>query len=1093
MSFIRFAIRYPITVAVGVILVAIFGILALRAVPIQLTPNIDRPQVTVTTLWPGASPQEIEREIVEEQEEQLKSVDGLVKMESDSRDSFGTIVLEFPVGTDVDAALIKVANKLEQVREYPDNADKPVLTNVDTRASAIAWFILSALPGNQVDVSTLFDYMEDEVKPLIERVPGVAQVNIFGGRTREMQVQVDPSKLAVRGLTLSDLATALASENRDYSAGDFDEGKRRYVVRTVGDYRSPEDIGAVIVAVRDGSPVFVRDVARVKLGYRKAGAFVRHMGRSALAMNALRASGSNVMEVMASLRKAVAEVDRKLLAPQGLKLEQVYDETIYIDSAIELVRTNIWVGGVLVIAVLMLFLRSWTGTLVVAVSIPISVVATFLVMYWFGRSMNVISLAGLAFAIGMVVDNSIVVLENIFRHRQMGKPRMQAALDGAIEVWGAVLASTLTTAAVFVPVIFVQDEAGQLFRDIAIATATSVSLSLLVSLTVIPTLSARMLGAGTLRDAASSPVSRSGVAGLFHGIAAGVDRVFGGVPDRVARLGAWINRGFLRRLVTIVMFTGLSIAGAWWLMPKAEYLPTGNRNLVFGILLPPPGYNIEELRRIAEDVEGSLRPMWEKDPTQQGLPGGGLENFFFVGLPQQAFMGMVARDEMRVRELLPVLQGALGRVPGAIGIALQTSLFTRGAGQGRSIDVDLRGPRLEQLIGLGGRLFGSIRQALPGAQVRPVSSLDLGSPELRVVPDRRRMADVGLTNRELGFTVNALVDGARVSDYRIEGREIDLVLIGGEEAFRHGHELGSVLLSTRSGNLLTLGSVAKIDLVGGPVQISHQERQRAVRLAVVPPENMALEAAMDTLNGQVIDPMRASGDLPPGVTVLLTGTADDLTRTRNALVGNFLLALAITYLLMASLFQSWVYPFVILFSVPLAAVGGFLGLKLVNLFITYQAMDILTMLGFVILIGIVVNNAILVVHQALNLVREEGKPLELAIPEAVATRVRPIAMTTTTSLFGMMPLVLFPGAGSELYRGLGAVVLGGLTVSTVFTLVLVPAVFSLTVEVLDRLRRLFGRRSPLPIRAEEFGLPAGRNGGGEPEGELAGAARDAGA
>jgi hydrophobic/amphiphilic exporter-1 (mainly G- bacteria), HAE1 family len=1043
MSFIRYAIRYPITVAVGVILVAIFGTLALQAVPIQLTPNIDRPQVTVSTFWPGASPVEVERELVNGQEEQLKSVDGLVKMESDSRDNFGTIVLEFPVGSDVDSALIKVSNKLQQVRSYPTDSDRPVLTNVDTRSSAIAWFILSAKPGNDVDVATISDYVEDEVKPLLERVQGVAQINVLGGRKREMQVVVDPAKLAVRGLTVSDLARALSAENKDYSAGDFNEGKRRYVVRTVGDYRTPEDVEAVIVSISDGTPVFVRDVARVQLGYRKATAFVRQEGKPALAINALRESGSNVMEVMAGLRAAIERVDRALLEPQGLQLEQVYDETVYIDSAIELVRSNIVIGGALAVLVLLAFLRSLSGTLVVAVAIPISIVATFLVMFWLGRSLNVISLAGLAFAVGMVVDNSIVVLENIFRHRQMGKGRRQAALDGAIEVWGAVLASTLTTVAVFVPVIFVQEEAGQLFRDIAIATSASVLLSLLVSLTVIPTLAARILGGGTLDEDEEKPLG-----------------LMGRISDGVAGTGAWVNRSFVRRVAVILLFNALSFGGVYLLMPKAEYLPTGNRNLAIGILLPPPGYNLEELQRIAVDIEGPLRQYWEAEPglaAAAQMPGGGLGNFFFVGQPQQAFMGMTANDETRVKDILPVLQGSLSRVPGSIGIALQTSLFQRGGGQGRSIDVDLRGPELGQLIGLGGRMFGEIRGALPGAQVRPVTSLDLGSPELRLTPDRRRMADVGLTNRELGFTVDALVDGAKVSDYRVGGREIDLVLKGDEGAFRHGHELESISINTPSGGMVTLGSVASIELVGGPVQISHQERQRAVRLAVVPPEDMPLQGAMDTLNEKVLDPLRESGALPPGTSVLLTGTADDLTRTRKALIGNFILALVITYLLMASLFQSWVYPFVILFSVPLAAVGGFIGLKLVNVFLTYQALDILTMLGFVILIGIVVNNSILIVHQALNLMRERNMTAQEAIPESVRTRVRPILMTTATSVFGMAPLVLFPGAGSELYRGLGSVVLGGLVVSTVFTLLLVPAVFSLTVEVLDVLGRLLHR------------------------------------
>ncbi len=1069
MGIIHFAIRNPITVAVGVILVSLFGLISLGFVPVQLSPNVDRPQVSVFTLWPGASPQEVEREIIDEQEDQLKGLDGLVKLESEARDSFGRILMEFPVGTDTDSVLIKVSNRLEQVPEYPDDAEKPIIYTVNQNASAIAWFMLTAAPGNEIDVATLFDYVDDQVKPRLERVEGVGQVNVYGGREREMQVIVDPDRLAIRNLTMTDVAAALSAENRDYSAGDFDEGKRRYVVRTQGDYRSAQDVEEVIIATYGGSPVYVRDVGRVELGYRKAGAFVRFQGRPALALNALREPGSNVLFVMNGVREAVAEIDRELLRPRGLHLRQVWDETRYIDSAIGLVESNIAVGGTLAILVLLLFLRSVSATFVVAISIPISIVATFLVMSTAGRSINVISLAGLAFAVGMVVDNCIVVLENIFRHRQAaGKARTQAAHDGAVEVWGAVLASTLTTVAVFLPVIFVQDEAGQLFRDIAIAISAAVLLSLVIAMTLIPTMAARMLGKGALAStAAESPQSVRGTGpfALFHRLAARSDRVFGPIPDRIAGMASWLTGGTLRRLSVVVGLTAVSLLGSWLLMPKAEYLPTGNSNFVMGILLPPPGYNLEELRKIAEGIEADLRPRWEAEagsPEAEAMEGGGLAGFFYVGLPQQVFMGMRANDDGRARELLPVLQASLARVPGSIGVATQPSIFQRGLGEGRSMNVDLRGPQLDQIVAAGQALFGRIVTEIPGAQARPIPSLDLGSPEIRLLPDRRRMASVGLTNRALGFTVNALVDGAKVSDYRIDGREIDLVVKGDEETFHFGHDLESIPINTPTGDLITLGSVAQIDIVGGPTQINHQERQRAIRLLVIPPEQMPLEEAMDRLRENVIAPARDDGALPSSVSTYLTGSADDLTRTRNALTGNFLLALAVTYLLMAALFQSWLYPLVIMFSVPLAALGGFVGLRLVNLLISYQAMDILTMLGFVILIGIVVNNAILIVHQSLNLMRHAGLSPQEAIPEAVRTRVRPIFMSTSTSVFGMLPLVLFPGAGSELYRGLGSVVIGGLALSTVFTLVLVPALFSLTLDARDRVRQLLRRADRVP-------------------------------
>ena len=1069
MEIIRFAIRYPITVAVGVILVAMFGLVALTWVPIQLTPDVDRPQITVQTIWPGASPQEIEREIIEEQEDQLKNVTGLIKMESQSSESFGSIVLDFPVGTDIDAATLRVSNRLEQVPAYPADADKPIIFNVDSSSQAMAWFIVTALPGNNIDIQTLQDFLDDEIRPRLERVPGVAQSNVLGGRERQMQVIVDPDRMAVRRLTMTQVATALASENKDYSAGNFDEGKRRYVVRTAGDYKTPQEVEDVIIATIDGAPVFVRDIGRVELGYRTAGGFVRHKGNMAMAMNALRESGTNILDVMNGVRAAIDDININEMAPRGLHIEQVYDQTEYIDSALGLVESNILVGGALAVLVLLLFLRSWSGTFTVAISIPIAIVATFLVMAVMGRTINVISLAGLAFAVGMVVDNCIVVLENIFRHREMGKRRFQAALDGAVEVWGAVLASTLTTVAVFLPVIFVQEEAGQLFRDIALAISAAVFLSLLAAMTVIPTLAARILGA---RDDDADAKHHKGADAAAHGSGrlAFLDRMFGGVPQAIASMSAWFNRTALLRVTVVVSLTALSIGGSWLLMPKTDYLPTGNSNFLVGILLPPPGYNVEEMKSMATKVESRLSQYWEYEPgSPEALaqPGGGLGNFFFAAFSNQAFMGMRSVDDDRVRELLPTLQESLSSIPGTIGIGRQSSIFDQGLQTSRSVSIDITGPEIEGLIAVGGQMMGLIMQEMPGAQPRPIPSLDLGRPEIRLTPHRRRMADVGLTNRDLGFTVNALVDGAKISDYRINGREIDLVLKGDAETFEFGHQIGQIPINTPTGDIVTLNSVADVREVAGPVQIQHIERQRAIRLLVTTPEDLPLEQAMNIIETKVVGATLASGAVPEGVEIRLSGTADDLTQTRDALLSNFLLALAITYLLMAALFQSWVYPLVIMFSVPLAALGGFLGLWLVNMTIADQNLDVLTMLGFVILIGIVVNNAILIVHQSLNLMRDGKMKSDVAIPEAVRTRVRPIFMSTATSIFGMLPLVLFPGAGSELYRGLGSVVIGGLLLSTVFTLVLVPALFSLTIDIRNGMRRLFGRKSGPTGVAEE--------------------------
>jgi HAE1 family hydrophobic/amphiphilic exporter-1 len=495
-------------------------------------------------------------------------------------------------------------------------------------------------------------------------------------------------------------------------------------------------------------------------------------------------------------------------------------------------------------------------------------------------------------------------------------------------------------------------------------------------------------------------------------------------------------------------------------MPKTEYLPEGNREMLFGILLPPPGYNLDELSHIAETIEAGVLPLTEGENRESqaeelGLPP--VKNFFYVAWGQQVFMGIISKIQERTRELLPYVYGILQKIPGMIAIVQQPSLFSQGIGAGRSIDIEIKGPDLNRLIEIGQRIFGQVSQVLPGSQIRPIPGLDLGNPEMRLVPDRDRLSRLGLTTAELGRTVDALVDGAIASNYRIAGEEIDLVVKGKETRAGRIQDLEGLLVQTPMGQRVTLGSLADIRLTEGPTQINHIDSERSITIQVIPPREIALESAMDTVSDQVVTPLKEEGELGRLYRIDLSGTADDLTRTRRALQYNLLLAVVISYLLMSALFENFFYPLIIMFSVPLAAAGGFLGLSLVNAFIAHQALDVITMLGFVILIGIVVNNAILIVHQALNNIRDGGMASREAIRESVRSRIRPIYMSSVTSLLALVPLVVSPGAGSEFYRGLGSVVLGGLLVSTVFTVFLVPALLSLVLDAFAGLKNIVHR------------------------------------
>ncbi|MBW2677182.1 MAG: efflux RND transporter permease subunit [Deltaproteobacteria bacterium] len=1045
MKLVDTAIKKPVTVSVGAILLVLFGLISLYRIPIQLTPNVDLPEISIETVWVGASPNEVEREIVDVQEEELKNLEGLQEMSSESTDSYAYINLMFEIGTDPDNALLRVSNKLDRVKKYPAGAEKPLIKSGGRREQAIAWMVVRGSNGYKGTLNEEFDFLNDHVKPHLERISGIASVNIYGGKERELQVITDSDALASRRITVPELLYALDIENRNISAGKFDEGKRRYVTRTVGEYRRVEDVADVIIKRVNGVAVTVGDVATTRLGFKDLDVVVRNQGVTTMVMNAVREPGSNVLVVMNRLKETLDELNGTVLKDRHLKIVQVYDETGYIYSAINLVRKNIFIGGLLAITVLVIFLRNIASTVIVSVAIPISVIGTFLMMTLFGRNINVVSLAGLSFAIGMVVDNSIVVFENIFRHREMGKSRAKAAYDGTVEVWGAVLASTLTTVAVFLPIIFVEEEAGQLFRDIAIAISSAVFLSLVVSITGIPTLSSRILG----RVARSDRKSRRRFS---------LNRLAGGFTNGIARFTYAACGSVLARTAIILLLTTTSVAFVLGLMPKAEYLPQGNREMIFGILIPPPGYNLAEMGAIADSVEKDILPLLSdpekrENPAIKDLPA--VKNFFFVAFGQQAFMGVVSAIQERTRELLPYITTSLRKIPGMIAVVQQSGLFSRGIGKGRSIEVEITGPALTRLIDLGRQVFGGAMQTLPGAQIRPIPGLDLGSPEMRIVPNRDRLARLGITTSDLGLTLNVFVDGARASNYRFQGNEIDLVVRSRDGKLSKIQDLADIALIAPSGERVKLGSVADVTLVEGPSQINHIRSERAIVIQIIPPQDIPLEVAMQKIADEVVEPIRKSNTLGSTYRIQVGGTADNLTRTSQALLWNFILAVLISYLLMSALFENFLYPFIIMFSVPLAAAGGFVGLFLLNRFLVYQPLDIITMLGFVILVGIVVNNAILIVHQALNNIRHSAMVPREAITESVRSRIRPIYMSSITTVCAMLPLILSPGAGSEFYRGLGSVVVGGILISTVFTIFLIPALLSLMFDVIRLLKQIF--------------------------------------
>jgi HAE1 family hydrophobic/amphiphilic exporter-1 len=1018
---VRFAVERPYTVAVGVILALLFSVLAFLRIPVQLKPTVDTPTISITTVYPGAGPVEVEEQITREIEEVVQGVDGLKKLTSTSSEGVSTVRLEYQWGVDKDRAVVDVVTKMNQLPPLPPDAERPVVSLTGEMEERAMWLVVRS----GLDPTDLRQLVIEEVQPRIERVPGVSDLLLIGGEEREVRVLADADRLAALGVRWDQLEGALRRGFLDLRGGNVESATRQYTVRTEG--RSPE-LGRIedLVVRRDAAgTVRVGDLARVVDGNKETTSIVRNNGEETVAIGVGLESGANVVRLVDGVDHEL-EVLNASFETRGMDvvIGSVYRETTYLDQALAFVTNNLAIGAVLAVVVLMLFLRSTRSVLVVGLAIPISLVTVFLVMDALGRTLNVISLAGLAFAAGMVVDNAIVVLENIFRHVERGSPAREAAAEGGREVWGGVLASTLTTVAVFVPILGIQEEAGQLFADLALAIAAAVALSLVVALTVVPSLAALLYRRGLGRRATRAAGRRGPFLRLYGALATALtDRGAGSV---VLKLG-------------LLAFVLVAAAAAVGLAPPAGYLPAGNVNLTFFFGSPVPGTRPETLLESGASMERWLLEQPEVDRyffvLSGGFNGGGV-------MLKDSATDPDAQEGFRNR-FIPVVTG----MPGFLSVfPFQAPLF-RDAGAQFTLEID--GPEFGRLAEAAGVIEGM----LYGVEGVQYSSSDFvqGRPEFKVRVDEARAAEAGMGVQQVAAVVEAAVAGRRVGTYSDGGRDYDLVLVAPQDRVASREDLEALPLVTPSGARTTLSAVARVEESSGPVSVNRSERQRAITLTVHLVPGASLEAVLERVRTQVVEPVLAG--LPSQYGVRFGGSADKFSSTLSALTGSFWLAVLISYLLLVALFRSWLSPVVILVTVPLALSGGLLGMATTSALGTRASFDLLAMLGFVILAGVVVNNAILIIHQANNL-REQGMERRRALAESAETRLRPILMSVTTSVFGMLPLAALPGAGAELYQGLAAVVVGGLVVSTAFTLAVVPALLSLGWDLAE----LFGRR-----------------------------------
>lgn len=1031
MGLTRLCLNNPAAAGVVLTVITLLGFLSITQLPVQLFPAIERPQIGIQTGWRAASPREVESEIIEPIERELRGMPGMTTMQSRSNSGGGWISMEFALGTDMDKAFTEVNARLQQVRGLPAEADRPRINSGGGNDSGetLIFLFLQKLPNNTQQNVRMRDFAEQRIVPALEAVEGVGGVDVNSDEGEEIvRIEFDPFLAAQLGITL-DQITQTVNRSADVTGGQVEVGRRNYTMRFEGRFTA-EQLGETILAWRDGAPVTLSDIAEVRVTPDQRGGVVYQNGNRAIGMRVIKESGTNTLQAIDELTAVLDELNAGPLADMGYTVQKSFDPSVFIKRAISLLTNNLLLGVMLAIAALWLFLRRTAATLIIAAAIPICLLATIVVLNLFGRTINVISLAGLAFATGMVLDAAIVVLENFVRLREEGRSPMEAAETAVGQVFGALFASTVTTVAIFIPIMFFEDVEGQLFADLALTIAIAVSFSLIVAVTLLPT-GARMFvkndkPAGQTKDRRS----------FADPIANLIMRATGTNPRRFAIVGA---------------LTVVPIAIGFMLWPQLNYLPPVKRDAVDAFIGFPSGASADMIREeFAEVVVERLQPYMsgEKEPA--------LRNYYLYSGEWGGNTGIRIKDQSRIEEMVKIVnEEILAGFPDTRVFAAQGDLFGNWGAQG-SIRLQLQAADFDMLTAAVPSAIEIIQEALPGAQVWPDPDPQIVSPELRLIPNGRRIAEVGMTRESVSRAVRALGDGAWLGEFFHEDGRLDIILRAKE--WTEPEYLGTAPIATPTGAVVPLGELVTIDRGVGPQQIARVDARRTITLGISPPDGMALGPAVDALKTGA--EARIYEIMPAGASLKWGGDANSLSRAVKNLGTNFLLAIAILFLIMAALFKSMKDAALVIITLPMATVGGILAIRGFDL-INPLPLDLLGMIGFIILLGLVVNNAILLVSQT-RASEAEGKSRPEAVREALTLRIRPIFMSTSTSLMGMLPLVLSPGAGSLIYRGLATVIVGGMAVSTLFTLLLLPALLQLGAQTLPSL----ATRDALPQPAE---------------------------
>lgn len=1060
MYLVHASTRRRVTILMVTIGVMLFGAVSLSRLKLNLLPDLSYPSLTIRTEYPGAAPAEVENLVSKPIEEMLGVVKNVSLVRSVSRTGQSDVILEFAWGTNMDYASMDVREKLDALF-LPLDVKRPVILRFDPTLDPVMRFAFYADSTHTDPVQTLKflrRFADEQVKKDLEAAPGVASVKISGGLEEAIHVMVDQQRLSRLGLTADVLVSTLRNENINLSGGRLEEGTQQYLVRTLNEFRSVDEIRDLVIARREDRPLYVRDVADVVQGYKERDAISRLNGREAVEVAVYKEGDANTVSVASSVQFRLRQLD--LMLPKGLMLETVYDQSTFIKQAVDDVTNAAFVGGLLAVLVLFIFLRDLKSTLIIGVSIPVSVVATFNLMYGNDITLNIMSLGGIALGIGMLVDNSIVVLENIARHRSTGKSVADAARDGASEVGKAVVASTLTTVAVFFPLVFVDGIAGQLFRDQALTVTFSLLASLLVALTLIPMLSSiSRTESAVVPLELSPPRTRIGRwlravrMGMLHHAPRFVAR---GIKDGVGWLGVWFSfalRPFLNlferayasvesrypRVIdwalankAAVLTTALLLFGSSLLMVPTlgvELIPSLSQGEYRVELRMPPGTPLDR----TDDVVRSVQEWANQDSRirssfsvagsgnrMDANPDTGGENWGEVGVSMKPGSGSV--DESASMDHL---RGALDAVPGLQYKFDRPALFTFRT----PIEVEVTGFDLDQLKSVSESIATAMRRDPRFADVK--STMEQGFPEIRVVFDRERVSALGLQLGQVADVLVTNIKGNVATRYSWRDRKIDVMVRARDSDRASIDEIRRYMVRTPDGGAVPLAAIATIESAIGPSEIRRTAQQRVAVVSANLADGDLGEAIVQ------LEAIMAATAMPEGVSASLAGQSQEMDAAFRSLVMALLLAVFLVYLVMASQFESLIHPFVILFTIPMAVIGAIWALWL-----TGATVSVVVFIGLILLAGIVVNNAIVLID-LINQLRESGMEKAMAIREAGRSRLRPILMTTMTTILGLLPLSLGLGEGAEIRAPMGITVIGGLLVSTLLTLVVIPVVYAI--------------------------------------------------